>query len=145
MPLTVPRHEQELPAFHESVVEALNDLPDTLTGRIVTSNNSASTILSIPLLASTVYHLQWVVLARQTAGSGTVGDGAVYVGDVAAALVSGTATIIGSATPAFIREDESGWNAAVAGSGNRLVWSVTGDTGKTISWRIDARIRRLSV
>jgi len=145
MALQVPRGDSDLPGWYEEVVGVVNALPVTVQARATTTDNTPTVIVSLPILSDKVYHFSYTIAARQVAGSGTIGDGACYVGQLAAHLVSGVATIIGSAASLLGVEDDSNWNATVAGSGNQLQWTVTGANSKTISWRIDVEARWISV
>lgn len=145
MNIATPRHDADLPIWREAVTASLNGLHDTTSARTTTIDATPVVIMSVPILSGTVALFEWTILARQSAGSGTVGDGAVYVGVVAAHLVGGTATIIGSGATLLTVEDDSSWAASVAGSGNQLQWTITGASGKTIGWRIDVRSRRIAV
>lgn len=144
MALTIPRHEADLPKWYEAMTQRWNDLPEHLQARLTTIDNTPTTLLSVPIPAGAVYLFDWEVLARQAAGSGTVGDGLVYRGHVAIHLVGSTATLIGSAVTQLSVKDDASWAVAVAGSGNQCVWTVTGNTAKTIGWRVDVNTRRIT-
>ena len=145
MSVGIPRKDEDLPSWREDVTELVNTLPDTVNGRVTTTNGTGTVILSLPLIANCTYLYTWTVVARQSAGSGTVGDGAAYQGATAWHLVGSTATEIGTSIQPLIVEDDTNWGVAVAGSGNRVEWTVTGAASKTIGWRIDVAARRLAV
>lgn len=144
MALGVPRNEGEVPAWREGVTEILNDLPEHIEARVVTTTNAATLLKSVPIPSGAVFYFDWEVVARQSAGSsGTVGDGLVYAGKIAFHLVGSTATVIGSGTTQLAVKDDSGWAVAVAGDTNQAKWTVTGNTDKTIGWRLNVNVRRI--
>lgn len=127
--------------WSERVNQALQAQPEILGDTLTTDGATPTVIHSIPIRPNTVYLLEWAIVARQTAGSGTVGDGAAYKGLVAAHLVGGAAALIGSAASLLAVENDTNWDAAVSVTGNQLQWTVTGAASKTITWRIDVTHR----
>ena len=145
MSISQPHSEADLPIWRESVTNLVNDLPDHVKGRKTTINGTPLVIKTLPIPAGAVYVFDWTAVARQTEGSGTIGDGAAYAGLVAFHLVGGTATVIGSAASLLAVEDNGAWGVAVTGTGNQAEWTVTGEASKTIGWRIDMDVRKLSL
>ena len=139
-----PMTAEDVLPWAERVGDAMQFMSESSSARLVTTDVTATTILSIPIVSGYTYLFKWEGLARQTEGSGTVGDGGVYGGLVGFHLVAGTATIIGAAISLIDEEDNAGWDFAVAGSGNQAVWTVTGENSKTIGWRLNVELRRIS-
>lgn len=144
MNVGTPRTVEELLKWSEVVTTELKGLHPSTYASVKTSDATPTTILSIPIVPDYVFLFTWEAISRQTSGSGTVGDGLVYTGQVAFHLVSGTATLIGAATTNIAVKDDAGWAVAVAGSGNQAVWTVTGAASKDIAWSLDVNTRRLS-
>lgn len=75
--------------------------------------------------------------ARQTAGSGTVGDSAIYEfkGGIKRDGSNNTA-LVGTVTKTVIAEDVAAWDAQVTAddTNESLKIDVTGEAGKTIHW-----------
>ena len=139
-----PKTAEDVLPWAEGVGDGLQYMPDSSSARLVTTDDTPTAILSIPIVSGYTYLFHWEGLARQTEGSGTIGDGGVYAGMVGFHLVGGTATIIGVAVSLIDEEDNAGWDFAVAGSGNQAVWTVTGENSKTIGWRLNVELRRIS-
>jgi len=134
----------EVMVWSERVSTGLMHMPEAVSAVLTTTDATPTVILTLPIRPTTVYLLEWVALARQSAGSGTIGDGAAYQGLVAAHLVVATATVIGSAASLLAVEDDTNWDAAVSFTGNQIEWTVTGAASKTIKWRIDVTHRTTS-
>lgn len=144
MTIGIPRNEAEEPSWREAMTEAINVLPDHVNGRVTTTDDTSTHALSLPILPGIIYFMNWVVSARQTAGSaGTVGNGLVYHVESAWSLVSGSATQIGSASNVLAVKDDSAWSVSLLPTANKVYWTVTGDTNQTIGWRVDVNIRRI--
>jgi hypothetical protein len=110
-------------------------LGGTVVGRVVTTDGSATTLLSLALLPSRTTLLRVQVIARRTGGSGgTAQDGAAYLLAAAYKMVAGTPTLIGSIGSLFSAEDQAGWNATLDVSGGNVRVRVTGAANNNVSW-----------
>ena len=109
----------------------------TVVGRVVTTDATTTTLLSIPLLASRTFLVEVRVVARRTGGAaGATDDGAVYVLVGGYTMVGGVATAISGTTPAslFSDEDQAGWVATLDVSGTTVRVRVTGTANNNVTW-----------
>lgn len=111
-----------------------------VTARRSTTNNTTATLfidgtsaeLALPSDCTWGFIIQ--VTARQTGGaSGTAGDSAVFFKTGAVKTVSGTASLVGTATETgYSDAAASAWTCALSVSGSNLQIRVTGETNKNI-------------
>ncbi|MBM4134413.1 MAG: hypothetical protein FJ245_11655, partial [Nitrospira sp.] len=100
---------------------------NTIQGRITTTDATATTLLSVKLMANTTYLLEARVVARRTGGSsGTADDGAGYVIRAAYQTATGTVTLIGAVSQIFVAESQAGWDCTFDVSGLLVRLRVTG-------------------
>lgn len=107
--------------------------PDLFTcDTVTTTDNTVTTIATIPIPDDTVVFIHAEYVARRT-------DAADRAGYVREALVfregGGGATLQGAVATAFTRESDAGWNATIAVTGNDAILTVEGNAGQTINWR----------
>ena len=113
----------------------------TVVGRVVTTDATPTTLLSLPLLSSRTTFIQVQVIARRTGGSsGTAEDGAAYLRAGTYKMVAGTPTLIGSVTSIHTAESQAGWDATLAVSGGNVIVQVTGAADNNVTWNAKAFI-----
>jgi hypothetical protein len=116
----------------------------TVVGRAVTTDATATTLLSLSLLPSRTTLIRAQVLARRTGGSGgSAEDGAAYLLAATYKMVAGTPTLIGSITSIHSAEDQAGWNATLDVSGGNVRLRVTGAANNNVSWNGKAHVESL--
>lgn len=89
----------------------------------------------IPASKTWAFHIQ--IAARQTAGTGTVGDSGIY--DIKGGIKrdsSNNTVLVGAITKTVIAEDQAGWDvtANADDTNESLRVQVTGEVDKTIHW-----------
>jgi hypothetical protein len=111
---------------------------------VVTSNNTATTIKTVPIPTDSVVLIKSMINGRKSAGtgSGSIGDGACYERTFAFRNVSGTVTRIGKQTD-FSADDVASWNADMVISGTNVLIQVQGSTDDTLNWEATSRIQIL--
>lgn len=109
---------------------------DTVVGRVVTTNATPTTLLTIPLPASRTTLCRVLVWARRTGGTaGTAEDAAGYVLYGVYKVVASAGVAVGGTPVAdFTAEDQAGWNATLVLSGQTVLVQVTGATNNNITW-----------
>lgn len=121
---------------------ATNDDPTerAFQNRQATTNNTATTIHTVAIPASTTVGIQVVVVSRRTGGSaGTAEDGAMYVRYATYKNVAGTATLIGAVSSPHTAEDQAGWDVTFNVSGSNVQIQVTGATNNNVTWHVTLR------
>lgn len=125
--------------------QLINSDPGEYTASVSTTNNSATTLFTLTLPATTTVAIHGYVTARRTGGSsGTAEDGAYYEIAVAVKNVAGTATIIGSVAALATMEDQAGWDATFDVTGATVRCRITGATNNAISWRGRFKVMKVS-
>lgn len=116
-----------------------------LVGSVNTTDATQTTILSIPIPASTTTGVNGYVIARRTGGSaGSAEDGAYYRFEAVYKNAAGTPTSIG-AVITVVGESQAGWTLAAAVSGTNLLVQVVGAANNNISWKLyDLRVHQVS-
>lgn len=135
------------PVLQDSFTLLSNVSGDALTQvfkpyRCTTTSNTVTTCATFTLSASKVYHFEMRGQARRTGGSsGTAEDAASYSVRATYHLISGVATIIGSAAIGAAHENQAGWDmafAAATGGGcaadTDVCIRVTGATNNNVTW-----------
>jgi len=127
---------------------ATNDDPTVVTQLVrgTTTDGNANTIWSITLDANTSYLFEANVLGYRTGGSsGAAGDSGAYKVFGGVVDVSGTATAVGAGTSTAITlEDQAGWNAAFALSGNTVLLQVTGAANNNVVWHAEIKFMKVA-
>lgn len=122
---------------------ATNDDPTEIVyqGRVATTNNTVTTLLTLTVPSSATYAVEVSVVARRTGGSaGTAEDGAHYILRGVYQNVAGTATIIGTVVQTVVGESQVGWDATLDTTGATVRVRVTGATNNNITWHCTARV-----
>jgi hypothetical protein len=122
---------------------ATNDDPreSTFQNRVTTTNNTITTIATIPIPASTTVGIEAKVTVRRTGGtSGTAEDGGFFGKAAAFKNVAGVATIIGAVTDIWADIESQAWSVTIVsdGAGNALI-RVTGTTDNNLTWHVTYR------
>lgn len=122
---------------------ATNDDPteSVYQNRVATTDATVTTIHTVTIPASTTVAIEATVVARRTGGaSGTADDGAFYIKAATFKNLSGTATIIGSATALVEKESQAGWDVTFNPSSGTVQIQVTGAAGNNVTWHITCRV-----
>lgn len=108
---------------------------------VTTTDNTVTTIATIPIADDTVVFIHAETVARQT-------NAANRAGYVREAVVfregGGGATLEGAVSTPFTRESDGGWNNTIAVTGNDAIITVEGDAGATVNWRTCYHTRDVS-
>lgn len=109
------------------------------TATTTTTNNTPTTIATLPLSDDTVYLVEARFVGRRTdaAGRSAYSRRALVYREAA-----GVATIEGTVDTDLTRESTATNDATISVSGNDLLLRVTGTTGHTIDWKVYYRIDR---
>ena len=115
------------------------DLPisPTITETVDTTDNTPTTIATIPIPSDTALFIEAKVVARRTGGvAGSDQDSAGYQVNAVYKNIGGTATETGEAS-IFSAEDQAGWSVTFTpdGGGNALI-QVTGAVDNNVSWKV---------
>lgn len=111
---------------------------------VLTTNNTVTTIATIPIPATTTTGIYGYVTARRTGGSaGTAEDGALYKIEAVYKNVAGTSTSIGS-TVTVIGESQAGWDVTLNPTGATVLVQVTGATNNNISWSSSLKTQQIN-
>lgn len=108
-----------------------------------TTNNTQTTIHTIPITASRTYLIEARIAARRTGGTaGTADDGASYVRRGTYTTKSGTVTLMGSVqTMGTDAEDQAGWDATFTISSTNVLVRGTGATDNNVTWTADITVQ----
>jgi hypothetical protein len=107
---------------------------------LATTDDTPTTISTIPVPSSTTLRIFGEVIARRTGGTaGSAEDGAGYTFSATYKNVGGTATLIASTIDAH--EDQAGWAVTFDASGSDALIEVTGAVDNNISWMVEYRIK----
>lgn len=129
LPIDDPK---DLKRFAEDVQVCLGN---TIQGRIVTTDATATTLAQVKLAASATYLIEARVVARRTGGAaGTADDGAAYVIRAAYQTAAGTVTLIGAVSQIFVAENQAAWNCTFDVSNPLVRVRVTGAANNNVSW-----------
>lgn len=107
----------------------------TEAARITTTDATVTTILTIPIAATSATLIECRVGGIRTGGvAGTAGDGASYVLRCGYRDSAGTTTER-TDTIDFTSEDQAGWNTNCAVSGTNALVQVNGATNNNVTWQ----------
>jgi hypothetical protein len=113
------------------------DTTDATQSELTIGGGVYSSLARLTLQANRTWGFTVNIVARQTAGSGTVGDSGIYKieGGIKRDGSNNTA-LVGVITKTILAEDQSAWDVtAEADDTNEcLVIKVTGEASKTIHW-----------
>ncbi len=114
--------------------------PPRVYEELVTTTNATPTLIHAFSTASGVcYIFEITVVARRT---DVAGNNAQYRRTLGAKNVGGVVTL--SAVGAdYTAEDDATWDVTFAVSGTDINMSVTGAVGKTINWKMHARLDQI--
>lgn len=126
---------------------ATNDDPteDVVQGRVTTTNNTATTIATIAIPASTTVGMEVAIVGRRTGGSaGVAEDGGVFKALFGYKNVAGTPTVLAGGTT-YASANPAGWGGiSTAVSGGNVLVQVTGATNVNIVWHATVRTYAVS-
>lgn len=123
---------------------ATNDDPteDYYQGRVTTTNNTATTALTIPISASNTYLIELNVVARRTGGSaGAADDGYGQQLIKAFKTASGTVTLLGTLQDISSSLIFPGGLLTI--SGTNVLVQVQGVTNNNIVWHVFVKVRKV--
>jgi len=132
-------HRIETVATNDDVAEGVYQY------RATTTDNTATTIATIPVPSSTTLGMHITIVARRTGGTaGTAEDGGFFELASQYNNLSGVATVISGDTSLFAVSNTATWSISTAGdgAGNALV-KVTGDADTNITWHATVRIYKV--
>jgi len=113
-------------------------------GTVSTTNNTATTIVTIPTSSNQTALVEaWVVGHRTGGSAGTSNDGAAYFRRTRINNDAGTVTT-NDTTTEYTSEDQGSWNVTYVVSGTNVDIRVTGAINNNINWRCEARVIRIS-
>lgn len=103
---------------------------------LTTTNNTATTILTIATTSNTGYLLEVRAVSRRVSGTGagTNGDTNSYVRTVSIKNVGGTITI-NTVQSSYTDEDIAAHNVTITSSGTNILVQVAGSTNNTVNWK----------
>jgi len=114
-------------------VAFLNDIRGAVSN-LTTTNNSLTTIATIPVLDNSVILLEVSYVAFRT---DTSGDRAGYKREAVIYRESaGSATFQGNINTGLTRESTAQYNATMVVSGDNVLIQVAGQTGHTLNWKV---------
>ncbi len=117
----------------------------TIAGRVLTTDATPTTLLTLPLTPGATTIIRAQILARRVGGiAGVAEDGAGYVVYGAFKMVAGVATVIGSVATLLSAEDQAGWDATLVVSGRNVLVQVTGAADNNVSWNGKVNIDSIS-
>jgi hypothetical protein len=106
-------------------------------GRVITTDNTETTILLIPIADDSVVTVEALIAARRTDAA----DRASYVRRASIYReAAGAATRQGSANSDWTEESDNTWNATIDTSGNNARIRVEGDAAQTVNWAARVKI-----
>lgn len=110
----------------------LDDLSAVDENPIATTDETVTTIATIPISDDTVVWIETEVIARRTnaAGRGKWKRGALVYRESA-----GSATLEGANWTPVTEESDAAWDVDIAVSGNNALIRVTGAAGQNINWK----------
>lgn len=130
----------------ESTTAGSHPIEQFFQAQVTTTNNTATTLFTWPLVDSTSYTIDSTIMGRRTGGSsGATGDSGVY--RVFASVKRNTTSAgIGSLATlqAYVTEDQAGWDANWTISGNNAILQVTGATNNNVTWQAKIRVMGFS-
>ncbi|CAB4191725.1 hypothetical protein UFOVP1229_108 [uncultured Caudovirales phage] len=111
-----------------------------------TTDNTVTTLATIPITSGRTYMIEARVAARRTGGSsGTAEDGASYCRRGTYTTKSGTVTLMGSVqTIGTDAEDQAGWDVTMTISSTNVLVRVTGATNNNVTWMGDIKIQSVA-
>jgi len=111
-----------------------------------TTDNTVTTLATIPITSGRTYMIEARVAARRTGGSsGTAEDGASYCRRGTYTTKSGTVTLMGSVqTIGTDAEDQAGWDVTMTISSTNVLVRVTGATNNNVTWMGDIKVQSVA-
>lgn len=127
---TTGRQSTEVPLYRNTT---------DATATVLTSDGGAAAATNQYALSSGMAScLRIMVIARQTAGSGTVGDCKAWVADALLKNIGGTTSLVAAVSPTAVAADAgaAAWSIAITADNalDVLKVEVTGEASKTIQW-----------
>lgn len=123
---------------------ATNDDPTEIVyqNRVATTGNTATTIHTFAIPASTTVAIHYVIVARRTGGvSGAAEDSWFQEGVAVYKNVAGTATAVTGSPDTISVANDAGWGGISFNvSGANVQLQVTGATTTNITWHMTARV-----
>lgn len=103
---------------------------------LTTTNNTVTTITTIPTSSNTAYLVEVMAVSRRVSGTGAGvnGDSSAYVRTAKYKNVAGTVTI-GTVQSSYTDEDIAAHNITLTVSGTNVLVQVAGSTNNTVDWK----------
>jgi hypothetical protein len=107
----------------------------TTGAKLTTTNNTTTTLQTIPVPLNSAVLIAANIVCRKTAGAGvgTVGEANGYVRTTVAKNVAGVVTL-GTIQSSYTSEDIGAFNATFQVSGTNVLVRVTGSANNTVDW-----------
>lgn len=117
-----------------------------ITASVNTTDDTQTTLATIPISAGYTYQIDAVVMARRTGGTaGAADDGASYHRRAVYTTKAGVVTLMGSIqTIGTDAEDQAGWDVTLDISTTNVRVRVTGASDNNITWFADITVRRVA-
>jgi len=103
---------------------------------VQTTNNTATTITTIPTVSNTGYLVETRIVSRRVSGTGAGanGDSGAYIRTALIKNVGGTVTIV-TIQSTFTAEDIAAHNVTITNSGTDILINVIGTNNNTVDWK----------
>lgn len=108
---------------------------ETSQATVSTTDGTVTSLQAIAVPTNSEMHVRTTIVARKTAGagSGTTGDGAVFVREARYKNVGGTVTVY-NVQSSYTSRDVAAWNATLDVSGTNARLAVNGSANNTMKW-----------